>query len=131
MSNSYNTVAVILKATPAINEFLINAEKYYAHVSPKNSTKPKNPESLQQHTELVQEKFKMLTKNHGLDSIIDRLINDFLQKQKVETNLQLGNFIKKLFVNTIVFHDFGKKSIINYNPLNSYHRFFDRSSTQI
>ena len=108
MSNSYNTVAVILKATPAINEFLINAEKYYAHVSPKNSTKPKNPESLQQHTELVQEKFKMLTKNHGLDSIIDRLINDFLQKQKVETNLQLGNFIKKLFVNTIVFHDFGK-----------------------
>ena len=82
MSNSYNTVAVILKATPAINEFLINAEKYYAHVSPKNSTKPKNPESLQQHTELVQEKFKMLTKNHGLDSIIDRLINDFLQNKK-------------------------------------------------
>lgn len=108
MSNSYNTVEAILKATQPINEFLIDAEKYYAHVSPKNSAKPKTPETLQQHIELVQKKFGLLCENHGIDGVIDALIGDFLQKQKVENNLQLGNFIKKLFVNTVVFHDFGK-----------------------
>jgi CRISPR-associated endonuclease/helicase Cas3 len=108
MSNSYNTVAAILKATQPINEFLIDAEKYYAHVSPKNSTIIKTPETLQQHIELVQEKFELLTQKHGIDAVIDNLITDFLRKQKVENNLQLGNFLKKLFVNTVVFHDFGK-----------------------
>jgi CRISPR-associated endonuclease/helicase Cas3 len=108
MSNSYSTVVAILKATQPISDFLIDAEKYYAHVSPKNSVVIKTPETLQQHIELVQEKFKLLTKNHGLDSVIDTLINDFLLSQKVENNLQLGNFLKKIFVNTVVFHDFGK-----------------------
>ena len=108
MSNCYKTVTAILKATQPINEFLIDAEKYYAHVSPKNTPKPKKPETLQEHIELVQKKFELLCGTHGLDLTIDALIDDFLQKQKVENNLVLGNFIKKIFVNTVVFHDFGK-----------------------
>lgn len=108
MSNSYNTVASILKATQPINEFLVDAEKYYAHVSPKYSAKPKEPETLQQHIELVQKKFELLSINHGLDIVMDNLIHDFLQNYKFENEQKLGNFLKKLFVNTIVFHDFGK-----------------------
>lgn len=108
MSNSYNSVANILKATQPINEFLIDAEKYYAHVSPKNSVQQKEPETLQQHVELVQKKFELLTRYHGLDKVIDNLINDFLQSQTTDNVQNVGNFIKKLFVNTIVFHDFGK-----------------------
>lgn len=109
MSNSYNTVEAILKATQPINTFLVDAEKYYAHVSPKGTLPPKTPETLQQHLELVQEKFELLCKKHGIDRIIDALIQDFLQRQKVlENEPKLGNFIKKLFVNTVVFHDFGK-----------------------
>ncbi len=108
MSNSYDTVAAILKATQPINEFLVDAEKYYAHVSPKNSAKPKEPETLQQHIELVQKKFELLSINHSLDIVIDNLIHDFLQNHKFENEQKLGNFLKKLFVNTVVFHDFGK-----------------------
>jgi CRISPR-associated endonuclease/helicase Cas3 len=101
-------VTAILRATQPINKFLIDAEKYYAHVSPKNTPEPKKPETLQEHIELVQKKFELLCEKHGLDLIIDTLIDDFLQKQKAEGNLALGNFIKKLFVDTVVFHDFGK-----------------------
>lgn len=108
MYNSYNTVASILKATQPINEFLVDAEKYYAHVSPKNSAKPKEPETLQQHIELVQKKFGLLSVHHGLDIVIDNLIHNFLQNHRFENEQNLGNFLKKLFVNTIVFHDFGK-----------------------
>ncbi len=108
MSNSYKTVASILKATQPINEFLVDAEKYYAHVSPKNSVQQKEPETLQQHIELVQKKFELLVCYHGLDKVIDNLIHDFLQNHKLENEHKLGNFLKRLFVNTIVFHDFGK-----------------------
>lgn len=108
MSNSYNTVAAILQATRPINDFLIDADKYYAHISPKNSPIKKAPETLQQHIELVQDKFRLLCITHGLDIVIDNLINDFLYKQQVAHELKLGNFVKKLFVDTIVFHDFGK-----------------------
>lgn len=107
MYSSYDTVAQILKTTESISTYLIDSNKYYAHVSPKNVTDKLPPETLQQHIELVQRKFALLTETHGLDKVIDNLINDFLRSQKIESK-KLGDFIKRLFVNTIVFHDFGK-----------------------
>lgn len=107
MYNSYDTVTDILKATPSIRTFLIDADTYYAHISPKNTVNPLPPETLQKHIELVQKKFELLTEKHGLDRVIDNLINDFLRNQKIESQ-KFGNFLKRLFVNTVVFHDFGK-----------------------
>ena len=107
MYNSYDTIANILKATPPLNTFLIEADTYYAHISPKNAVNPLPPETLQEHIELVQSKFELLTEKHGLDVVIDNLISDFLRSQKTESN-KLGDFLKRLFVNTVVFHDFGK-----------------------
>lgn len=108
MSNYYSTVAEILDNTEAINTFLLDAEKYYAHVSPKNTALPLKPETLQEHIELVQKKFELLCESHQIDIVIDSLINDFLKNNKVENDAKIANFIKKLFVNTVVFHDFGK-----------------------
>lgn len=107
MYNSYRTVAQILKETPSIDTFLIDADKYYAHVSPRDATVKLQPETLQQHVELVQEKLALLSEIHGLDSVIDNLIHDFLKSQRIESE-KLGDFLKGAFVNTIVFHDFGK-----------------------
>jgi CRISPR-associated endonuclease/helicase Cas3 len=108
MFSCYNSVAEMLQETRPINEFLIDADRYYAHISPKSARKPKAPEKLREHTELVQHKLRILCEIHSLDAVIDTLIIDFLRNQKVENNLPLGNFIKRLFVNTVVFHDFGK-----------------------
>jgi len=108
MFNSFDAVDDILNNIEAINTFLLDAEKYYAHVSPKNISNPLAPETLQEHIELVLEKFKTLCKLHEIDAVIDSLINGLLKKNKLENDIKTGNFIKKLFVNTVVFHDFGK-----------------------
>lgn len=108
MSSSYDSVSYILKNTKPLNEFLINSDKYFAHKSPKGTVPPLEPETLQEHIELVQEKFEMLCIENGLDPVIDSLIYQLLMNFKFESDFQIANFIKRLFVNTIVFHDFGK-----------------------
>lgn len=108
MSNYYSTVSEILKDTIPLSEYLINSENYYAHISPKNASKIFSPETLQEHTELIQNKFALLCDYHNVDSVVDSLIYCYLKKYNFDNDLKTANFIKKLFVNTIVFHDFGK-----------------------
>ncbi|MBK7873829.1 MAG: CRISPR-associated endonuclease Cas3'' [Saprospiraceae bacterium] len=104
MFNSYKPINQILQETPRISGFLQNAEKYYAHTKPGIK-----PETLEEHIELVQKKFEQLCKVHCLDYTIDLLIDTFVHSQfGQESYLKLGEFLKKLFVNTIVFHDYGK-----------------------
>ena len=105
MSSYYKTVESILNETLSINHFLIDANKYLAHTPPKSGTQ--KPESLSEHIELVQDYFKKLVNAHQLENVIDTLIQTFLSENKI-TNDEVGQFIKKLFVDTIVFHDFGK-----------------------
>lgn len=105
MSSCYKTVADILESTQSINEFLIDAEQYYAHISKSNNNPP---EILATHIELVQKKLRILTIEHNLDSVINNLITDILIKKDIYESLDCGNYLKKLFVNTIVFHDYGK-----------------------
>ncbi len=101
MSNSIKTFKQLVDETPALDNLLINAHSYYAHVS-----KQKDAETLIKHISLVQEKFITLCKVHLLDEIIDKLILDLFNDVK-PTNETL-NYVKKLFVNTILFHDYGK-----------------------
>ncbi|HMS66552.1 MAG TPA: CRISPR-associated helicase Cas3' [Saprospiraceae bacterium] len=108
MFNSYSTVSEILKRTIALNKILINSETYYAHISPRNSTLQLEPETLQQHIELVQEKFELLCKLHCIDNVLNSLIFNFLKKYGFENDVKTANYVKTIFVNTIVFHDFGK-----------------------
>lgn len=108
MFNSYNSVSDILRDVPPLNTFLLNSEAYYAHISPKHNTVKLKPETLQEHIELVLEKFGLLCNLHSIDYVLDSLIFDFLKKYGLENDIHTANYIKKLFVNTIVFHDFGK-----------------------
>jgi CRISPR-associated endonuclease/helicase Cas3 len=101
MSNSIKTIKQLIDENPALEKLLINAHSYYAHVS-----KHKVPETLSEHISLVQEKFVTLCEVYLLDDVIDKLILDILADAE-HTNGIL-NFVKKLFVNTIVFHDYGK-----------------------
>lgn len=111
MSNSIKSVKAILNDTAPVSTFLSDADKYYAHISPKNLGNPKNPETLEAHIELVQEKFAKICEVHKLDGVIDKLILDFVAAQtdiSTSEQVKVNNFVKKLWVNTIVFHDFGK-----------------------
>lgn len=96
----------ILNELPPLHTYLENANIYYAH-TPKFSDNNKSPESLQEHIELVNGYLKKLVKTHQLDTVIDNLISSYLKGNTLDT-AELSNFLKVLFVNTIVFHDFGK-----------------------
>lgn len=104
MSSLYKPVSFILRDTKSLSEILKNAHKYYAHIN-----KNKAPETLEEHIELVQKKFSFLVQYHHLDTVIDQLVDAFIKGNfRQEIQNRAGNFIKELFVNTVVFHDYGK-----------------------
>ena len=103
MYNSFNTVSEILAATPALYRQLINAGVYWAH-RPKGNASSIPAETLEEHIELVLSYFDKLVDVNHIDAVIDKLIWSLDGKIDEET----GNYIKLLFVDTIVFHDYGK-----------------------
>lgn len=103
MSTSFKTVNELIATTPSLKEQLINAGVYWAH-RPKNNYTDAHVETLEEHIELVLRYFNQLIEAHQLDAVIDRLILSLYEKVDIET----GNYIKLLFVNTIVYHDYGK-----------------------
>lgn len=109
MYSFYKTVNDFVKDTPSIHTFLKDAQHYYAHISPNNMRERLAPETLEEHIELVQKKLTLLCETNGLDPVIDKLIYDLVSSNfKEDVYNKVGLFIKKLFVNVIVYHDYGK-----------------------
>ncbi|WP_367916512.1 CRISPR-associated helicase Cas3' [Leadbetterella sp. DM7] len=102
MSSCYKSVADIINEFPALDTFLKDAASYFAHLPKINKSTPE--ETLEEHTLLVNKYLVKLVNEHRLEAIIDKLVEDINESAHPET----GNYLKKLFVNTIIFHDFGK-----------------------
>lgn len=90
----------ILSQAPDVKEILLHQEQYWAHIHSE-----KTPESLSEHIDLVNHYAGRLFSDHGLDEIVDRIICDYGSDWADEF---IRDFIKTLFVHSIVFHDFGK-----------------------
>lgn len=90
----------ILSEVPAVKQILSQQEKYWAHIHTE-----KEPELLAEHIDLVNSYAGKLVNAHGLDKIIDNLIEEHT---KAWNNEMMSEFLKTLFVHSIVFHDFGK-----------------------
>lgn len=101
MSNCFKPVSEIIHELPALSTYLLDAGDFYAHL-PK--TEGISVETIEKHVNLVNRYFEKLVTAHELNSVIDRLINGI----SAQVDLATGNYIKSLFVNAIVFHDFGK-----------------------
>lgn len=130
MCNCFKTVSDIIRDLPALSSYLFNAGNYFAHLS-KVAESP--AERIEEHVDLVNQYFEKLVVAHNLDSVIDRLINGI----STQVDLEVGNYIKVLFTNAIVFHDFGKinerfqfekmknvkffESSQNHSPISSNH----------
>ncbi len=70
----------------------------YAH-----SHNNKEHETLSQHSRLVNNYFLNLIKVHHIEQVVDRLIGDITFNSEV-----LASYSKKLFFDTLLFHDLGK-----------------------
>ena len=103
MSNSYKSISKIISEIESVGGYLKDAEKYYAHTP---AFEIQKPETLEEHIELVLNYFQKLVEIHHLDAVIDGLIDDYLNANPQKEIL--GSYLKKLFVNVILYHDFGK-----------------------
>ncbi len=86
----------------AILNQLKNEGKYFAHI--RGDVK----ETLLEHTNLVMKYFDRLINENTLEILIDKLIEKDVVKVFSSLNYELQNLVKKMFVGTIYFHDFGK-----------------------
>jgi len=102
MFSCFKSVTEMLNEQPSLHTFLNNAGRYFAHLPRMNVDIPK--ETLEEHITLVNQYFVQLINAHRLEPVIDNLIKSIDRSGNLET----GNYLKKLFVNTIVFHDYGK-----------------------
>ena len=107
MFNSFKSVKDILEEYDreySIKHTLKDHHLYYAHTPSKKGEKV---ETLSEHLSLVQGYFLKLVDVHQLDIVINRLIVCYLSKLKCNSDA-LANFIKRIFVHSVCYHDHGK-----------------------
>ncbi|MDA3616747.1 CRISPR-associated helicase Cas3' [Polluticaenibacter yanchengensis] len=102
MLSYFKSAREIIKELPALSDYLNAAGNYYAHLPKSDLTIPK--ETLEEHINLVNNYAVRLIEKHRLDDVINNMIADYV----VTNDEKISNYLKKLFINTIVFHDFGK-----------------------
>lgn len=87
-----------------ITEVLNQHQHYFAHIHTSGEV-----EMLADHTALVSHYARMLVFEHGLDTIVDSLVKGCINTTTDIRQKEFGiTYLKKLFVNAIVFHDYGK-----------------------
>ncbi len=102
-SNFFETFATIHRQAALLESRLADHQRYYAHLH-----EQKKPERLADHTALVAEYALKLIAAHHLDPIVDGLIAPVIEVMENPTPAKTGNFIKTLFWDAILFHDYGK-----------------------
>ncbi len=94
---------IIQNDRASVAQLLVNHDFYWAHLPHDEAGKP---ELLHEHTDLVNTYFDKLCKVHGLHAVIDSLIYDTVKSSHAPT--LVADWVKKLFIGSIAFHDFGK-----------------------
>jgi len=102
-SSSFETFAAIHRRATPLKSLLVDHQYYYAHLH-----EQKKPELLADHTSLVAAYALRLIAAHHLDAIVDRLIAPLVNIEVNPAPTDTGNFIKILFWDAILFHDYGK-----------------------
>lgn len=106
MYSSFDTVEQILNSYfPAgtVKLGIIDAETYWAHTPNRFGSQS---ETLEEHLTLVLRYLRKLVQVHNLDPVIDRLIKRYVKEKQLSG--KLGHWLKKLFVDVILYHDHGK-----------------------
>lgn len=101
---SFKSFETIYAEHERIEDILENYMHYYAHT---HTQKPF--EKLHEHVHLVMEYALKLAGVHELDNVVNSSILEILEVNPgVQQTDKVGNFIKRLFLNALVFHDYGK-----------------------
>lgn len=88
----------LLEENIGINDIFKDKNEYLAHT---HKTKPL--ETIFEHIAEVLKYFEKIIQLNNLELVVDNLIEKICLQ-----DITIGNYIKKLFVQSIIFHDFGK-----------------------
>lgn len=108
----------------SLDKFLPNHEIYLAH-QPTEHQKDKKSETLEEHLNLVLKHFFKIVDFHNLELVIDKMIDELIPS---DYDFRLKNFVKELFMNVIIYHDFGK---VNHLFQEKKMKNFDKKIKQI
>ena len=104
METLFNSFREIYRNEVRIEDMLPECSTYSAHTHPS-----KENEKLDEHIHLVMSYAIKLVDIHKLDCVIDYMIADWIAINPKISQLNLvGNFVKRFFVNTLLYHDYGK-----------------------
>lgn len=128
MFNSFELVRQIVNKNASILLQLKDRQQYYAHICEDNGN-----ELLEEHQSLVNNYFVSICETLHLDRVINGLIDSFVEDCFLgECSTETKFFIKELFCDAIIFHDFGK---INENfqadPEKMNNPFFKKKKSPI
>lgn len=86
------------------DELIHESERYYAHSAEKKAI---NPELLSEHSALVVAYAQKIAKAHGLNNVIESLIEQSIPTSLTEKK-KIESLMHDIFWRTIAFHDIGK-----------------------
>ncbi len=122
------TIEIHLEKALRVKEHLKNEKNYLAHIPP--SDVDIQVETLSEHLDLVFKYFSKICTENGLDKTIDNLINSIIPEGFFSNKLSMSDYLKQLFVDTIVFHDFGKVNE-NFQTDRLLNKLFKKVSTNL
>lgn len=107
-TESFKSFEEIWKGLPSLSDHLKDYRDYLAHTSHSDD---KEHEPLIDHVELVVVYTLRLIKAHHLNTVVDNLIRTIVEEAfpfSGNFKANTANYLKKLFLAAIVFHDYGK-----------------------
>jgi CRISPR-associated endonuclease/helicase Cas3 len=99
----FNSFDEIYESIKPLSEIILDP-RYKAHRP--HGDKGDKKETLKEHIELVNIYAFKLMKEHHLEPIINNMIRELVKDFK--NSVLIGNWVKKLFLSAIVYHDYGK-----------------------
>jgi CRISPR-associated endonuclease/helicase Cas3 len=102
---SFKSFDILLHDIHNLADSVPNLKEYLAHTP--SSSIAQYPEPLQDHISLVNQTALKLIKIHSLEKVVNRLIREVCVFLNIDSEVEV-NFIKEIFLASIVFHDFGK-----------------------
>lgn len=103
---SFKSFEQLVTEFPKLSTYVSNHLDYLAHTSNRSD---KSNEKLQEHIDKVNEYALKLCHAHSLDEVVDRLLKSLiLDNQNCIHAEAVGNYMKSLFIRSIIFHDYGK-----------------------
>ncbi len=98
---------ILLEQVFRVEHSIVGHEKYLAHLLKHTNVEAKD-ETLAEHLDLVLAYCQKIITAHGIEIVIEQLIQQLVSQNDIVDKVFAANEIKKMFLQAVAFHDHGK-----------------------